>query len=77
MKAPVQADRPPVGLIDVNAFPMPSTATHSDTDAHDTPAEWGGYKSSSLTNAQAPAPRVGLVEVITFPRAVDRDAQRY
>jgi hypothetical protein len=33
----VHASRPPVGLVEVTALPTSSTATHNETDGHDTP----------------------------------------
>ena len=36
----VQAEAPPVGLVEATTFPESPTATHSDADRHDTPADW-------------------------------------
>ena len=37
MLAIVQAEYPPVGLIEMKALPPASTATHSDVAVHETP----------------------------------------
>lgn len=69
--AVVQNSAPPVGSCDVSTFPETSTATHSDTDGHDTPdSPWPREASELLSTCltvQARAPPAGLVEVTAFP----------
>jgi hypothetical protein len=62
----VQADAPPVGLVEVIMFPALSTPTQRDALGHETlvRALW----LSTTTKVQADAPPVGLVEVNTLPR---------
>ena len=63
--AMLHAPAPPVGFVEVIAF-VPSTATHSDADGHETELR---YRSSPiLTTFHAPAPPAGLVDDAIVPR---------
>src|SRR5437773_10942408 len=54
-----------VGLVDVTTLPKVSTATHRLTVGQDTPVT--SLELSTLAIAQAAAPPVVLLDVITFP----------
>jgi hypothetical protein len=63
----VQADDPPVGLVELMTFPSPSVTTHSDSDAHETPDRpcW-----SIEATLHAAVPPVGSVEATTSAPSV-------
>ena len=65
MRALVHAPAPPVGSVDVTTAPFRSTATHCETDAHETAHT--GFPGSMLAFVHVLAPPVGLVEVRAFP----------
>jgi len=61
----VQAFGPPVGSFEVMTFPAASTATHTDSDGHDTPEI--AFEPSTLTRLHVDATAAGFVDVRTFP----------
>jgi hypothetical protein len=63
--ATCQAPAPPVGLVEVTAFPAPSTATQSVGPAQDT--AWMKLLPSTLTIAQTGLASPGFVDVTTLP----------
>ncbi len=69
------ARAPPVGLVDVNTFKRPPTATHSDGDGHDTPDSPPKPADGTVAVVHAPAPPVGLVEVTTCWYAAPTQSQ--
>src|SRR4249919_2438606 len=56
----VQVPAPPGGLVEVITLPRASTATHSDTDGHDTPIS--SKPDSTFATVQAPPPSAGGAE---------------
>ncbi len=56
---------PPAGFVVVSTSPVVSTATHSETDGHDTPVRFPSVLSCS--RFQADAPPVGSVVVSSVP----------
>jgi hypothetical protein len=65
MPAVVQLPAPPVGSVEVTAFPPGSTATHNEAEGHDTPLK--PLLGSTVALVQALAPEVGAVAVTMFP----------
>jgi hypothetical protein len=59
----VHADAPPVGFVEVSRPASVPTATHSDSDGHDTPL--GPTPGATGLSVQADAPPVGSVDVKT------------
>jgi len=63
----VQAAVPPVGLVEVTALPMPSTATQRLILGQEIPVNSLAPLTLRSVNFQAATPPVGLVDVIRSP----------
>ena len=64
-----QAERPPVGLVDVSTFPAPSTATHDDFDGHDTPFSAFVPSTFTIDHDNGVAAAAGAGDASTVPNA--------
>jgi hypothetical protein len=54
-----------VGSVEITAFPKPSTATHNDVEAHETPER--KFASMLAGGLQVGVAAVGSVEITAFP----------